>query len=55
MKYNPVLISYFFKRESTKYNVRQLLKFLLVLAAMVAVYSILCPLDRGRVQETHPA
>lgn len=41
MKYNPVLISYFFKRESTKYNVRQLLKFLLVLAVMVAVYSIL--------------
>ena len=24
MKYNSVLISYFFKRESTKYNFRQL-------------------------------
>jgi Trk K+ transport system NAD-binding subunit len=41
MKYNSVLISYFFKRESTKYNFRQLLKFLLVLTVMVVVYSIL--------------
>jgi voltage-gated potassium channel len=41
MKYNSALISYFFNRESSKYNVRQLLKFLLVLAAMVAVYSVL--------------
>lgn len=40
MKYNSVLISYFFKRESTKYNFRQLLKFLLVLTVMVVVYSI---------------
>ena len=29
MKYNPALISYFFQRESTKRNIRQLLKFLL--------------------------
>jgi len=41
MKYNPAVISFFFQRESTKRNVRQLLKFLLVLSAMVAVYSIL--------------
>jgi Trk K+ transport system NAD-binding subunit len=41
MKFSPALTSHFFKRESTKYNVRQLLKFLLVLATMVAVYSIL--------------
>ena len=41
MKYNPAVISYFFQRESTKRNVRQLLKFLLVLSAMVAAYSIL--------------
>lgn len=41
MKYNSVLISYFFKRESTKYNFRQLLKFLLILTVMVVVYSIL--------------
>jgi len=41
MKYNPAVISYFFQKESTKRNVRQLLKFLLVLAAMVAVFSVL--------------
>lgn len=41
MKYNPAVISFFFQKESTKRNVRQLLKFLLVLAAMVAVYSVL--------------
>ena len=41
MKYNPAVISFFFQQESTKRNVRQLLKFLLVLSAMVAVYSIL--------------
>ena len=41
MKYNPAVISYFFQRESTKHNIRQLLKFLLVLTAMVTVYSIL--------------
>jgi len=41
MKYNPAVISFFFQRESTKRNIRQLVKFLLVLSAMVAVYSIL--------------
>jgi len=41
MKYNPALISYFFQRESTKRNVRQLIKFLVVLAVMVTIYSIL--------------
>ena len=41
MKYNPAVISFFFQKESTKRNVRQLLKFLLVLTAMVAVYSVL--------------
>ncbi len=41
MKYNSALVGYFFKRESTKYNVRQLVKFLLVLTAMVAVYSVI--------------
>ncbi|NPV04460.1 MAG: potassium channel protein [Syntrophaceae bacterium] len=41
MKYNPAVISYFFQRESTKHNIRQLLKFLLVLTVMVTVYSVL--------------
>ena len=41
MKYNPALISYFFERESTKHNIRQLLRFLIVLLAMVTVYSII--------------
>ena len=41
MKYNPAVISYFFQRESTKHNFRQLLKFLLVLTLMVTVYSVL--------------
>ncbi len=41
MKYNPALISYFFQRESTKRNVRQLLKFIFVLTVMVTIYSIL--------------
>ena len=47
MKYNPSVISYFFQRESTKRNVRQLLKFLLVLTVLVAVYSVLfhCIMD----------
>lgn len=47
MKYNPALISYFFQRESTKRNIRQLLKFLLALVIMVTVYSVL--LDRKSV------
>ena len=41
MKYNPAVISYFFQRESAKRNVRQLLKFLLALSLLVAVYSVL--------------
>ena len=41
MKFNPAIISYFFQRESTKRNVVQLLKFLLILALLVTVYSIL--------------
>jgi len=41
MKYNPAVISYFFQRESTRRNVRQLLKFLLALSVLVAVYSVL--------------
>ena len=41
MKYNPALISYFFQRESTKHNIRQLMRFLLVLLVMVTVYSII--------------
>ncbi len=41
MKYNPAVISFFFQQESTKRNIRQLGKFLFVLSAMVAVYSIL--------------
>ncbi|MBE0556707.1 MAG: potassium channel protein, partial [Proteobacteria bacterium] len=40
MKFNPAVISYFFQRESTKRNLRQLLKFLLVLTAMVTVFSV---------------
>lgn len=41
MKFNPAVISYFFQRESTKRNLRQLLKFILVLMVMVTVFSIL--------------
>ena len=41
MKYNPAVISFFFQQESAKRNIRQLGKFLFVLSAMVAVYSIL--------------
>lgn len=41
MKYNPAVISYFFQKESTKRNVRQLLKFLFALSLLVAVYSVL--------------
>jgi len=41
MKFNPALISYFFQREGTKRNIRQLLKFLLVLTIMVTVFSVL--------------
>lgn len=41
MKINPAVISYFFQRESTKRNIRQLLKFILVLLVMVTVFSII--------------
>jgi Trk K+ transport system NAD-binding subunit len=41
MKFNPAIISYFFQRESTRRNVGQLLKFLLILALLVTVYSVL--------------
>ncbi len=41
MKFNPALISYFFQRESTKRNIRQLLKFMLILAIMVTIFSII--------------
>ena len=35
------MISYFFQRESTKRNIRQLLKFMFVLTVMVTVYSVI--------------
>jgi len=41
MKFNPAVISYFFQRESTKRNIRQLLKFIFVLMVMVTVFSII--------------
>ena len=41
MKFSPSMISYFFQRESTKRNVRQLLKFVLVLTGMVIVFSVI--------------
>jgi Trk K+ transport system NAD-binding subunit len=41
MKFNPALISYFFQRESTKRNIRQLLKFMLILAIMVTIFSVI--------------
>lgn len=41
MKFNPSVISYFFQRESTKRNIRQLVKFLLVLTALMTVFSVI--------------
>ena len=41
MKFSPAIISYFFQRESTRRNVGQLLKFMLILALLVIVYSVL--------------
>jgi Trk K+ transport system NAD-binding subunit len=41
MKFNPAVISYFFQKESTKRNVRQLLKFVLVLTIMVTAFSVI--------------
>jgi len=40
MKYYPSILSYFFPAQTNKRNVRLLLKFLLVLVALVCVYSI---------------
>ncbi len=39
MRFSPVVISYFFQKESTRRNVRQLLKFVVVLACMVTIFS----------------
>ncbi|MFP4035934.1 MAG: potassium channel family protein [Desulfobacteraceae bacterium] len=41
MKFLPSILSYFAYRESTKRNLRLLLKFILVLVGLVTVYSIL--------------
>ena len=41
MKFNPAVISYFLQRESTRRNLRQLLKFLFVLSIMVTVFSVI--------------
>lgn len=41
MKFNPAVISYFFQRESTKRNIRQLFKFIGVLMVMVTIYSVI--------------
>lgn len=41
MKFNPSILSYFFQREGTKRNVVQLLKFILILAILVTIYSVL--------------
>jgi Trk K+ transport system NAD-binding subunit len=41
MKFNPAVISYFFQRESTKRNIRQLLKFIFVLTIMMTIFSVI--------------
>ncbi|MBU1965311.1 MAG: NAD-binding protein [Proteobacteria bacterium] len=41
MKFSPAVLSYFLQRESTKRNIRQLLKFIIVLTAMVTVFSVI--------------
>jgi Trk K+ transport system NAD-binding subunit len=41
MKFSPAIVSYFFQRESTRRNLGQLVKFLVILALLVTVYSIL--------------
>lgn len=41
MKYFPSILSYFAHGESTKRNLRLLFKFILVLAAIITIYSIL--------------
>lgn len=40
MKFSPAILSYFFQTESTKRNVRLIVKFVLVLAVLVSVYSV---------------
>jgi Trk K+ transport system NAD-binding subunit len=40
MKFSPAILSYFFDRESTKRNVRLIVKFVLVLALLVGAYSV---------------
>jgi len=40
MKFSPSMMSYFFQRESTKRNIRQLLRFVLVLMFLVIVFSV---------------
>ena len=41
MKFTPAVISYFLQRESTRRNLRQLLKFMFVLSIMVTVFSVI--------------
>jgi Trk K+ transport system NAD-binding subunit len=41
MKFSPAIVSYFFQRENTRRNLGQLVKFLVILALLVTVYSIL--------------
>ncbi len=41
MKLSPSIVSYFFQRESTKRNLHQLLKFMLVLAGLMTVFSVI--------------
>ena len=40
MKFSPAILSYFFDRESTKRNVRLIVKFVLVLTVLAGVYSV---------------
>lgn len=41
MKFSPAVLSYFFQRESTKRNLRQLLKFIIVLMVLVTLFSVI--------------
>ncbi|HOG07885.1 MAG: NAD-binding protein [Syntrophales bacterium] len=53
MKFNPAVVSYFLQRESTKRNIRQLLKFLFALAVLVSVYSVLFHFLMAREGQNH--
>ena len=53
MKFNPAVVSYFLQRESTKRNIRQLLKFLFALAVLVSVYSVLFHFLMSREGQNH--